>query len=238
MAIAFLAASSEQLYNDTAVVADAPVSMSCLFRINDITGDYCLVGIGDKDASNQFHMLNVAGSVDDSLRVSSRGGGSTRESIAGSAYSADTWYHGGGVWASTSSRLVYFDGVAGTEDTNSETLTGNDRIVLGARPNLSEDLDGQLAEVGIWNVALTAAEMASLAKGYSPLFIRPQSLIFYMPLVRNLSNDLVGGLSMTAGGTPTAENHPTVIYPEAQRIFVPAAAPAGAGNPYYAYAQQ
>jgi len=70
---------------------------------------------------------------------------------------------------------------------------------------------GIISEVGIWNAALTAAEIASLAKGITCDKIRPQSLVFYAPLVRNLI-DQKGGLTITNNNSATVANHPR-IYP-------------------------
>jgi len=67
------------------------------------------------------------------------------------------------------------------------------------------------AEVGIWNAALTAAEVAALAKGVTCDQIRPQSLVFYAPLVRDLV-DQKGGLTITNNNGATIANHPR-IYP-------------------------
>ena len=72
-------------------------------------------------------------------------------------------------------------------------------------------LDGRLAEVGIWNAALTAAEIASLAKGMTCDKIRPQNLVFYAPLVRDI-NDQKGGLTITNNNGAAVANHPR-IYP-------------------------
>jgi hypothetical protein len=69
----------------------------------------------------------------------------------------------------------------------------------------------QIAEVGIWNADLTAAEIASLAKGMTPNKVRPQSLVFYAPLVRDLT-DQKGGLTITNNNAATVANHPR-IYP-------------------------
>jgi hypothetical protein len=65
-----------------------------------------------------------------------------------------------------------------------------------------------IAEVGIWNAALTAAEIASLAKGMTCDKIRPQSLVFYAPLVRDLI-DQKGGLTINTNAA-TVANHPRV----------------------------
>ncbi len=68
---------------------------------------------------------------------------------------------------------------------------------------------GRLSEVGIWNVALTAAEVASLAKGMTCDKVRPQNLVFYAPLVRDLI-DAKGGLTITNNNGATVANHPRV----------------------------
>jgi len=72
-------------------------------------------------------------------------------------------------------------------------------------------MNGLIAEVGIWNVALTVAEIASLAKGITCDKVRPQSLVFYAPLVRDLS-DQKGGRAITNNNGATVANHPR-IYP-------------------------
>ncbi len=72
-------------------------------------------------------------------------------------------------------------------------------------------MNGLIAEVGLWNVALTAEEIASLAKGMTCDKVRPQSLVFYAPLVRNLV-DAKGGLTITNNNSATVANHPR-IYP-------------------------
>lgn len=69
--------------------------------------------------------------------------------------------------------------------------------------------NGRYAEVGIWNAALTAAEVASLAKGMTCDKIRPQNLVFYAPLVRDLI-DAKGGLTITNNNSSTVAEHPRV----------------------------
>ena len=70
-------------------------------------------------------------------------------------------------------------------------------------------MDGELADIGIWNAALTAAEIASLAKGMTYDKIRPQSLVFYAPLVRDLI-DQKGGLAITNNNAATVDAHTRV----------------------------
>lgn len=86
-----------------------------------------------------------------------------------------------------------------------------DRLGVGAlvRGNVAAFYNGQAAEVGIWNAALTADEIASLADGFTCDKVRPQSLVFYAPLVRDLI-DYKRGLTITNNNTATVANHPRV----------------------------
>lgn len=91
-------------------------------------------------------------------------------------------------------------------------------------------IDGLIAEAAVWNVDLTAGEMAILGKGFSPLFVRPNSLVAYWPLIGRTSPeiDVVGGFNGTLTGTGTAP-HPRVIMPSRPLIghATAAAAPSG-----------
>jgi hypothetical protein len=71
-----------------------------------------------------------------------------------------------------------------------------------------------------------------LAAGFSPLFVRPQSLVAYWPLIRDNDNDIVGGYDMTAYNTPTVAAHPPVIYPVSPHVtYFAGAAPEGDALP-------
>lgn len=87
-----------------------------------------------------------------------------------------------------------------------------------------EPMNGSMAEFAAWNVTLTTAEFRALAMGYSPLFIRPASLISYCPLIRDVVDKKTGVL--TATGTSVVD-HPIVIYPRERRFsgleFIPSA---------------
>ena len=78
-----------------------------------------------------------------------------------------------------------------------------------------------VAECALWNVALTAAEIDALAAGFSPLFIRPGSLVGYWPLGGAYSDyiDPIGSNTLSATGDPAAADHPRIIYPSGGSTF-------------------
>jgi hypothetical protein len=90
---------------------------------------------------------------------------------------------------------------------------------------LANYMNGRVAEVGVWNVALTASEIESLASGISPLMVRPDALVFYAPMLTTTGNqrDWVGGLSLAPTNTPTDIDHPAIVYPFQPRALIPTA---------------
>jgi hypothetical protein len=133
-------------------------------------------------------------------------GASTSTGVA-----AGTWHHAAAVFTSNVSRTAYINGGNSGTNTSSLTLNTPTSVVIGARYNttLGFYFGGDIAEVGVWNVALTAEEIASLADGMTCDKVRPQSLVFYAPLVRDLQ-DVRGGLTITNNNTATVANHPRV----------------------------
>lgn len=69
-------------------------------------------------------------------------------------------------------------------------------------------LHGQLAECAIYTRTLGASDAVSLAKGASPPMVRPDGLVMYAPLVRDIM-DSRGTATLTNNST-TATNHPRV----------------------------
>lgn len=60
----------------------------------------------------------------------------------------------------------------------------------------------------MWQATLTAEEIASIAKGMTCDKVRPQSLVYYTPLIRDIQ-DLARGMTLTDTST-TVANHPRV----------------------------
>ena len=130
------------------------------------------------------------------------------------------------MFASASSRTAYLDGTAGTENTTTVgTFDASDTYSIGAWEWVGATIrymDGQIGEVGMWNVALTAAEILVLAAGYSPLLVRPESLVSYVPLVNNDPyQDHFDNAAFTVGGTPDTAAHPPIIKPTGQIFRFP-----------------
>lgn len=90
------------------------------------------------------------------------------------------------------------------------TASNNFWMALGDNPDAFwPTFVGDNAEVAHWNTQLDAAEIAALAKGFSPELIRPASLIFHAPIVRE-TRELRAGLAGNLTGCSVSD-HPRTI---------------------------
>ena len=228
MARLFDRASSQYLDNANAPVTAVPLTLVSWFYatgLSDYNRAFILALSDAADAGIDFDMrITRAGAAYLLNAVVRYGGDSTSASTNG--WTDSVWHHGAAVFSSNTSRIVYLNGVAGTENTDDKTPPGIDTTYIGAHYNYSvkDFFPGALAETAIYNVALTPAEVASLAKGISPRSVRPESLVFYAPLWRDEDEDFVGGLSLTAVNTPTVAAHPRVFYLATPQVGKTAAA--------------
>jgi hypothetical protein len=173
----------------------------------------------DGDGDNYTGLsLNTAASAADHVRAVSKDVGAGFQFAASTAdWTVNAWHHIAGVWTATNSRAAFLNGGnKGTDIVDVTPVNLNVTSIGRVGDSTPVDyMDGRIAEVGIWDVALTDAEIAILAAGFSPLFIRPQNLVAYWPLIRDEDQDRVGGYGFTAYNTPTIGVHPPVIMPSA-----------------------
>jgi hypothetical protein len=193
-------------------VTGPPLTISCWFNSDNNAGGNGAIPIyiGNPATLNRY-LLALYNSKIQAQVVQSNNANAPATST--SSFATGTWTHAGAVYSTTSSRSVYFNGVNEATNTTSIVPSSITRIQIGRQQfnNISgvSWLNGRLAEVGIWNAALTAEEVASLAKGMTCDKVRPQSLVFYAPLVRDLI-DQKGGLTITNNNGATVANHPRV----------------------------
>ena len=140
------------------------------------------------------------------------GGGNT-SATASNGTPINQWSHVAGVFASQTSRTAYLNGGSSGNNTTSRLMGTPDRIIIGARWNTSTlggYFSGDIAEVGVWNVALSTDDLAALAAGAKPYRVRPDALVFYCPLWGQSSPAMnITGPAVTLNNSPaTSTSHP------------------------------
>ncbi len=209
-------ASLEYLYNATAPLTAVPITMACWFNSDDITLDQSLITIGDTTGGGTdfFELLLAGAGIADCVRASTTGGGAGASANATANYVVNQWHHACAVFEATNSRYAYYDGGNAGWNATNRTPVGLDTVSVGAwkLSAISEYMSGMIAEVAIWDVALSADEVLALGRGASPLTIHPQNLVCYWPLIQGNDNDFVGGFNLTAVNTPSISDQPPGIF--------------------------
>jgi hypothetical protein len=206
MAYEFSAASSQYLSSAASVVdgSSFPFTMACWFYQSTLATGVML------SVSSQFqNWAGIAILNTGAVRTIHAGGG---QADTTTATTAGTWSHACGVFSANNSRTSYLNAGGAATNTAFGANIGANSTLIGARRfsgAIGTYHAGLLAECGIWNAALTVAEIASLAKGMTCDKVRPQSLVFYAPLIRDLQ-DVRGGLTITNNNGATVADHPRV----------------------------
>jgi hypothetical protein len=206
-----------------------------LFNTNNriITYPFTVSGWGYFDASNtdeRFTSIYYAAKTSDQLNdymfvrfgVNSGGSGTIfaeatcaqtfstvgTSSISAARPGASGWHHVVGVLSANNSRRVWLGGVAATANTS----TINVDLPSG---DVTQGFGGQAAvaaaECGIWDVALSDAEIASLAVGASCQLVRPSNLVHYGPFVRAEQDIKQPGAFWSQFGGAPINSHPPII---------------------------
>jgi hypothetical protein len=224
----FTRASSEFLEASTTPVTGYPVTLSCWFNADDITGQHVLFGIFDTGATNAdaIYLEATGNAAGDPVRATSAQNNGFSSASTSTGFSASTWNHAAGVFSSATSRDAYLNGGGKASNATSRTPSGLSRILVSRFKSNAVDVysDCQIAEAAIWDVALSDEEIASLAKGVSPLLVRPASLVFYAPIFGTQSPEpeIVGARDLTVTGTSKSA-HPRIFRPTAKILAFPSA---------------
>jgi hypothetical protein len=215
--------SEEYLEAEQSAFTGPPFTMACWFRPEDNVNSMILMSLADQDTDvNIFNLLASGNISGDPVRVQTRDSTGSVFAQTTSGYSLYGWYHACGVFASISNRRVFVNGGSKGVNNNTKQPTGIDRFAIGRVTDASPGgyFHGQIAEAAIWDTSLTDDEVAVLGAGYSPLFVRPQNLYWYWPLIRDNDYDVCSGKVLTPYNSPTVAAHCPVIRPAAPAILM------------------
>ncbi|MFO1185831.1 MAG: LamG-like jellyroll fold domain-containing protein [Bauldia sp.] len=166
----------------TAAATAVPLSLACWFNVENTGVQQTLMGLFASASAANVASFTI--SVTTSLLINAATSGNAAIS---SPYAASprVWNHAVGVFSAINARAAYLNGCNKGTNTTSNTPAGINRTSVGV-----SDASSALSPIGgaglvalpaIWNVALTDGEVMALARGVSPLLIRPQALRFFSP---------------------------------------------------------
>jgi hypothetical protein len=184
-----------------------PFSTSCHFINANITTLMTPICLSDGGSGSDHHSIDYLGATaNDPVRVISNDQG-VAQGVCSDNTSGSTGFILVGTWTSTSSRILRYRQLAtGTFPTmaaNTTTVTPDalsEWNIGRFNASIGRYVNGVMSHFAIWNAALSIDDAISLTRGFSPRRVRPQSLVLYAPMIRDIF-DWKGGASISVTGT-------------------------------------
>lgn len=203
MAYNFVRANSQYISSSFSDVAVYPVTFSSWAYATSDTVAMTIMAWMQNATTQGFRTLFAGQAAGDPVRGNLL---TTVNNLAQTTtgFTINTWHHVCFVCLSSTSRTIYRDAGSSGISTANATPTNLARLTIGS--NLVEGFDGYISDAALWSAALDISEITSLSKGFSAKRIRPQSLEYYVPLVRNLY-EYSSNTALTNNNTATAITH-------------------------------
>ncbi len=203
--------SSDYLKRATAVITAAPFTVAVWFKPTVGTAVRTLWSFGDTAGDSDYFRAvydETAGRLDFQARHVS----TYTASVTGTTEGA--WNHAAMVAASSTSRTAYVNGTAGTPETTSVAPVSIDAVAVGRLERAApvHYFGGDIAHFAIWNIALSGANISSLAAGANPQAIENANLVAYWTITGTASPevDLINAYELAVTGTSASADNPTV----------------------------
>lgn len=213
---------SNYLRVSSGLVTVAPLTMAGWIYPNNVTEDHMICVLENQGNNDAWWFLGALGATGgDPIGLSTANGGTEGIATTSTSFVANRWQHAAGVVNSSTSRESYLNG--GGLGTNATSITPaliNTTFIGNLDGNGGADyasLNGYVADVAIWKVALTQREIQFLASGGRPSQVRPRDLVAYWDLPGLLTAsepDRVNNRNpMTTTGTMLRRPQPPMLRP-------------------------
>ncbi len=217
--------SNQLLYTNGTPVTSSPATLAGFGYTDTLTGKRCLLNVNHENGATGFSHFSLGMDGGNDKAYFQASSGTDRTAVAAITSTVSTWQHYAGSEIASNSRAVWLEGGnKGTETTSVTFGMTPTQVVLGtwsrgldASVQLFDRWDGRLAELAIYNDALTDMEVATLAAGFKPISVRSANCVAYWPLWGfhdpEVCLSLVNTTRYSANlvNSPTSAVHPDVL---------------------------
>jgi hypothetical protein len=191
MAYNFISSEAHYMSSSGPTISTFPTTFSIWVYANSDDVGMTPLAFSSTNNVNLSRLVLVGQISGDPVRAAqSESAGGSNSSIGDNGnppgFVINTWHHVCGVFTSSTLRLVYRDGVAGTPNTVLRNPIDLSIVTIGSLFGFQTFFNGYISDVAMWSEALTQEDVTSLSKGFSAKRIRPQHLKYYAPLIRNV----------------------------------------------------
>lgn len=206
------ATTGSQRTNVAHTMSAAPWTLVCRASMDDATLYHAVLNMTQFASADSNYLLSFQGHVGGDPVDFRFANGSIFHNRTGAGYTAGTWHEAGGE-ATAAGTTLWLDNAATSGGAIGFFPNGlaPDTLVIGAYAAGSAYTyygGFSICSVAAWSAALSAEEHSAMQKGFPARRIRPQSLLYYLPLVRAVFNWRDVGGQPTENGSPTVSDHP------------------------------
>tara|TARA_R100000700_G_scaffold38001_1_gene48801 strand:+ start:75 stop:830 length:756 start_codon:yes stop_codon:yes gene_type:complete len=214
--------TDDYLSKNTAIFSGLtyPLAFVAWVRPNDRGQQYAVASDSGNGTSKQIRL----GAGSSGKFIMGMRGASAQSPSAHYDNNNTTWFHLVGAFIANNDQKLYVNGTLDQTKTTTVDISDfadSNNFYIGTGIQSGTNLTGRsweggIAEVAAYSAELSTDEIAALAKGISPLLVRPSALVGYWPLggpYAPTTIDPVGNNTLTANGGPSNEAHPRIIYP-------------------------
>ena len=225
----FFNGATHVLSRSGAALQTWPLTIHGLIRLtaNNDGLDHCILGFWESGANNGFRLMVASQAGSMKVRVATKASGAASSASSTTAISDLNWHSAVGEITAANARQCWLDNAGNGSGTTSLTPGTLTKTTIGAQDSggtIDSNIGHELANVAAWAGTLTADERAALAAGVSPLLIRPDILVLYLPGIRDAVDYMDAPFSVTGA---TVVDHPRVYMPSRAQQLVKTAASTG-----------
>lgn len=233
--------TTSNLQLSSALVSAMPLTFTGWFNPTTTTTTETILAITKNSGvgGSDYYKCLAAGVVaNDPIRTIRGNVGTTSaaDTTGTVGFIAQKWNHACSVFTSATLQTSYLQGGRVGTDTTSITPANLDQTNVGANKDggaLNQFFAGLLAELAIYNCALSFDDQLRLASGALPTDIRPQNLVLYLPLRTDTFDRSPFKYTFANTACVLNSDHPPMLYAAPRRRRAPAIA-GGSFNPGWA----
>jgi hypothetical protein len=188
----------------TPPVVAAPFTFVTWGQSDDVDDLGAVMSVGDKDVADQHWILSFDGITGGDPVKFNATSGTEANLFTTTGFTINTWHHAAAVEASATDHRVLIDGGSKATSATNKAPSGADRVSIGRRASSggAQESSGKISHAAIYDVALSDADVASLAAGVNPKRYRPGNLVALWPINGSSpEKDIVGGFNLTVTGS-------------------------------------
>lgn len=211
--MSFLFNGSAKLVLGSAPITAVPLTMACFFNKPALTSQNIMaLDEGAAAVNGWLLVFNVTGAIAAFVLATTSQNATTTDIAI-----LNTWQSCAEVTQSITSRYSVLNGNFSAQSVGSRTPAGVAEFIIGTRGSGATPFIGLIAEVALWNAALTPSEMRDYHAGVPASLIRPESLLLYMPLRDSIRDAGPQQYVLTNTAAVPNSDHPLILRPVKRR---------------------